>query len=99
MNKNRNRNIVSVVLCSTAEEVYRAIDKGRAFRAMVRFRGYTDKGNSSCKFWEISGRGRGQVTVRWGRIGSAGRSQEIPPYEAMTRLYEKLDKGYHFAKG
>jgi predicted DNA-binding WGR domain protein len=93
-----NRNIVSVTLCSTISDVYKAIDKGRAFRAMVRFRGYTDKGNSSNKFWEISGRGNGQVTVRWGRVGSAGRSQEIPSYEAIGRLHEKVGKGYRFAE-
>jgi predicted DNA-binding WGR domain protein len=90
------RTIRTNVNCTSTGQVYRTADKGSAFKAYVTFRGWTDSGNRSRKFWEICGRGNGTVTVRWGRIGTSGRSQVIPFYEAMDRLYKKLDKGYRF---
>jgi hypothetical protein len=90
------RTIRTNVNCTSTSQVYRTADKGNAFKARVLFYGYTNKGNHSSKFWEICGRGTGSVTVRWGRMGTSGRSQVIPFYEAMDRLYKKLGKGYHF---
>jgi len=82
--------------CRSRRDVACSADKGNAFKAYVTFRGWTESGNSSRKFWEITGRGTSTVTVRWGRIGSAGRSQCISYWEAMDRLGKKMDKGYSF---
>lgn len=96
MNSRTDRTIRSNTRCSSFGDVYSSARQGKAFTTRVVFRGTTDKGNSSYKFWEISGRGTNAVTVRWGRVGSMGRSQEIPFYEAMTRLGQKTEKGYRF---
>lgn len=57
-------------------------------------------GGSSAKFWEISVAGR-EVTVRYGRIGTAGQSltKSLIDDAAATRhadklIGEKLAKGY-----
>jgi predicted DNA-binding WGR domain protein len=96
MNARTSRTIRSNTNCRTRSDVSRSADKGNAFKAYVTFRGWTDKGNRSSKFWEITGRGTSTVTVRWGRIGTPGRSQCISYWEAMDRLSKKLDKGYSF---
>jgi len=48
-------------------------------------------GGTSAKFWEISTSGS-EVTIRFGRIGSAGQTQtkEFPDTAAATRHVEKL---------
>lgn len=57
-------------------------------------------GGSSAKFWEISRAGR-DVTVRYGRIGSAGQTvhKSLADDAAAVRhadklIREKLAKGY-----
>ena len=96
MNISNSRTIRSNTNCRSTAQVSRSADKGNAFKAYVTFRGWTDKGNRSSKFWEITGRGTSTVTVRWGKIGSPGRSQCISYWEAMNRLDEKTAKGYSF---
>ncbi len=60
-------------------------------------------GGTSAKFWEIAHNGS-EVTVRFGRIGTAGQSQtkSFPNAEAAARHAEKLigqktGKGYQEA--
>jgi predicted DNA-binding WGR domain protein len=55
---------------------------------------------SSCKFWEVTVTNN-EVTVRFGRIGSAGQTQtkSFPDNSAAAKHAEKLiaqktDKGY-----
>jgi predicted DNA-binding WGR domain protein len=91
-----DRTIRTNINCRCLEDVLRVARAGKAFKAYVTFRGWTDKGNRSSKFWEITGRGYGPVTVRWGRIGTPGRSQVIGYGEATSRLMEKSGKGYRF---
>jgi len=89
-----NRTIASTVRCSSIRQVRQAADSGKGWVFLAEFVGWTEKGNRSSKFWEISGRGSSQATVRWGRRGSAGRTQVIPFWEATDRASKKLDKGY-----
>jgi len=96
MNIQTPRSIRSNTNCTSTAMVRRACDKGNAFKAYVTFRGWTEKGNRSSKFWEMPGRGTSTVTVRWGRFGSAGKSQCISYWEAMGRLGKKTAKGYSF---
>jgi predicted DNA-binding WGR domain protein len=60
-------------------------------------------GGNSAKFWSVSGfpHHGGLVAIHWGRIGTAGDSQEKSFGEAVTRLVEKLRKGYevHSTRG
>lgn len=50
---------------------------------------------SSSKFWEYVEMSDGMtVRIRWGRIGSDGRSQIVALTVAENRLWEKLKKGY-----
>lgn len=61
---------------------------------------------TSNKFWEIERAGT-TLTVRWGRIGAAGRNEkvyELPSDEAATKKYDKLvaektGKGYALVGG
>ena len=93
----KNRSITSAVICSSIRQVRQAADAGKCWVFHAEFVGWTEKGNRSSKFWEISGRGSSHATVRWGRRGAAGRSQEIPFWEATERAHKKLDKGYRNA--
>jgi predicted DNA-binding WGR domain protein len=94
MDTMNNRTITSTVRCSSIHQVRQAADSGKCWVFRAEFLGWTEKGNRSSKFWEISGRGSSQATVRWGRRGSSGRSQMIPFWEATDRACKKLDKGY-----
>lgn len=73
---------------------------GRRFRLRFEYRG-TNYDNESCyssKFWEIEGNGTSLVTVRWGKIGSAGQSQTKTFADAIAKAYEKEDKGYRLVR-
>jgi len=71
------------------------------FRLRYEYRGYNDDNASgrSSKFWEIEGTGGAySVTIRWGKIGSAGQSQTKTWSEATEKAYEKEGKGYRLVK-
>lgn len=74
----------------------------RAFRVRFEYRGYNDANESgrSSKFWEFeSDRSfNSRVTVRWGKIGSAGQSQMKTLDEAIEKAYEKEGKGYRMVR-
>ena len=91
-----NRTIASTVRCSSIRQVRQAADSGKGWVFLAEFVGWTEKGNRSSKFWEITGRGTSTVTVRWGKIGTPGKSQCISYWEAMDRLSKKTAKGYSF---
>ena len=86
------RKIHTVRTVHTVHTARSAAYEGHPFRANGTFYGRTAKGNVSDKFWRITGRGTGPVTVTWGRWGSQGRSQVIPFEEAMDRFAKKTRK-------
>jgi len=57
---------------------------------------YTD--DKSNKFWEIEPRLDGMADVRWGRIGSEGKSQVVARDIALSRARQKLSKGYQMVE-
>ena len=90
--------IQSVAICTSSSQVLKASKKGQAWKAYLKFVGtnHDNESGKSKKFWEITGRGHGAVTVRWGRLGCGGRSQTVPFNEAVDRLHQKSCKGYQF---
>lgn len=91
---------MSTALVSSVSEARTAHHGGRRFRLRFEFRG-TNYDNESCyssKFWEIEGNGTSLVTVRWGKIGSAGQSQTKTFYDAMDKVSEKEAKGYRLVR-
>jgi predicted DNA-binding WGR domain protein len=68
--------------------------------ASIKTRRFEFIEGSSCKFWEVTVSGK-EVSVRFGRIGSAGQTQSksFPDEGAAAKHAEKLiaqktDKGY-----
>jgi len=87
------------VICTHPNAVPDAAHDGQPWKAHLRFKGPNpkNKGGYSFKFWEITGTGLGPVTVRFGKIGSKGRSQKVDYHTALERLYKKYNEGYEFA--
>jgi len=86
----------------TLEAARQARKAGAVWRVRVEHRGRNPKNKSgfSYKFWEAQGEGYGSVTIRWGRIGSRGRSQ----VKSWTHFVDKLDEklyshGYGYVPG
>jgi len=75
-----------------------ARNAGLPWATRVEFRGsnYDNQSGRSSKFWSAEGVGHGSVTIRWGRIGSAGQSTTKGWAYFEKKLYEKLDKGYSY---
>jgi len=73
---------------------------GRRFRLRFEYRGvnYDNDSGRSSKFWEIEGNGTSLVTVRWGKIGTAGQSQGKTFADAHAKAYEKEGKGYRLVR-
>lgn len=69
---------------------------GRRFRLRYEYRGanYDNESGRSSKFWEVEGNGTSLVTIRWGKIGSAGQSQTKTFSDAIEKAHEKSGKGY-----
>lgn len=74
---------------------------GLPWTTRVEFRGsnWDNQSGRSSKFWSASGVGHGPVTIRYGRIGSEGRSLTKDWGYFYEKLSEKLDKGYNYASG
>lgn len=88
-----------VAICHTTGQVYKAVHADKPWKAYLEFNGPNpkNKGGTSHKFWEVTGRGAGPVTVRWGAIGHGGSSQEVTYEVAQKRLASKVyDGGYEF---
>jgi predicted DNA-binding WGR domain protein len=81
---------------SAARQARRA---GAPWRIRIEYRGWTDKGNRSEKFWECSGEGYGSCRIRWGKLGSYGQSTTKPFSYVEDKLPGKLRKGYNYARG
>jgi predicted DNA-binding WGR domain protein len=77
--------------------------QGRPWKIRVEYRGYNpdNKSERSDKFWEIEWNGGSPVYCNYGAIGSEGlrRPIEYSSSEAMTKLIEKMRKGYSYSKG
>ena len=53
-----------------------------------------DNVKNTHKFYEVLEKDSGEYLVRWGRIGSAARTQKVTETEANKRWSDKLSKGY-----
>lgn len=84
------------IQCSTQSEVLSAVAAGLPWRRTVVFVGITAKGNTSQKFWSMSGVGSGPVAIRWGRLGNKAQTKKTPTplHAALGKMGEKLGKGY-----
>ena len=73
-----------------------------AFRVRLEYHGWTDAGNESAKWWELSFDGTDhRVLCNYGKIGSRGRTSPLR-YDidkGLEKLREKLDKGYSYVSG
>jgi predicted DNA-binding WGR domain protein len=65
------------------------------------YRGSTDKGNASRKFWHIiHDKSRGVFVAKWGAIGRGVQgTKEYSSSEAIKKVREKTGKGYGYVEG
>ena len=65
-------------------------------------RNYDNASGRSCKFWEGSAVGDGNVLIRWGKLGARGGSQTKTWSEFCDKLHKKLNHRktpYEYADG
>jgi hypothetical protein len=83
--------------------VRKAYHAGIPFRVRLEYHGWTERGNRSAKWWEISFDGSPYTAVfcNHGKIGSSGLKNPLT-YDidkALDKLHEKLGKGYDYVAG
>lgn len=70
------------------------------FRILLEYEGWTDSGNASQKWWELSydGTPGGKVECNHGRLGHKGRKVpfKYDLWKALDKVVEKLSKGYDY---
>lgn len=84
----------------TIDVAFQLYQTGRPFRVLVCYRGWTDNGNRSDKWWSLTYDGKSStIECNYGKTGSSG-TRRPPQYawgKARDKCQEKLRKGYNYA--
>lgn len=81
--------------CTTVRQARKAHNEGRPWRLQCVYVGYNADNvtRHSDKFWALEGNG-GDVTRRWGKRGTPGRTKADTFHDGVQKFEQKTDKGY-----